>query len=690
MTTYNSFGGKLGKAFEALEIYNYFEAKRLFEKSIKNHPVPAAYGLSIIYARRDNPFSNLDSAYSMIYKSFQAYPSTKEKLKLNYEKKLGIDSVAVVKQRDLISDLIYRRAKETNSVFAFQDFIDKNKWSNDLDSAIYLRDELAFNLAVESGGSKDFEDFLKNYKESFFYQQAEELLHETLYKEQTANNTFVDYVNFVKNYPESPYRGQAEDKVYEISTKTGTAESYRAFIIEFPGNRNIKSAWKHLYNAKMMEEYSSRNIKAFKEEYPDYPYQKELLAESNMADKIFLPIKHKGLWGFCDLSGNVVIEPKYESVEVFSEGLTAAKVGEHFGYLNKLGNLAIPPAFDDALSFSEGHALVEVNGLLGMIDRNGDFVIPAKYEDLGILKSGLAYYQEEDLYGYFDSKGKVRLTPQFSEAFDFEGNYAVVSMNDFYGVIDQFGTTFLPFKFDEIFQYDSTHFVAYLDEYWGVIGLQKDTLIPFEYDYIGKPDNGMTMVELDDEFNYFLQDSTFLLDVWAETFPEYRQLARFTNGYAKIKYEDGYNLIDKDGKKLFKKNQEDLGRFGELIPHKKKGVWGYVDKAGTTKIDHEYTYANSFQGEFAIIQQDPFYGLINRKGEFVVGPLMEDLKKLNDTLFVGKSLGKYGLISTKGDTLLNFQYIKIEPIDDTVVMIEEEGEIYYYNIKRLEFLRKED
>src|SRR5690554_4450406 len=60
------FAGRIDRAFEALEVYNYFKAKDLFYKSLKKDLVPASYGLSIIYGRNDNPFYNLDSAYKYI------------------------------------------------------------------------------------------------------------------------------------------------------------------------------------------------------------------------------------------------------------------------------------------------------------------------------------------------------------------------------------------------------------------------------------------------------------------------------------------------------------------------------------------------------------------------------------------------------------------------------------------------
>ena len=53
----------LEKGYESLAEYDYFQAKQKFEKSLKKNTSPAAFGLSQIYGRNDNPFSNLDSAY---------------------------------------------------------------------------------------------------------------------------------------------------------------------------------------------------------------------------------------------------------------------------------------------------------------------------------------------------------------------------------------------------------------------------------------------------------------------------------------------------------------------------------------------------------------------------------------------------------------------------------------------------
>lgn len=679
----------LSKAFEALEIYNYFQAKKMFEKSLKKHPIPASFGLSIIYVRKDNPFSNLDSAHSKITLAFETYGALDSRLKGKY-KILDVDSSSIVQQRDLISHLFYIRAIDVHSVYAFQDFIDKNPWSHEVDSAIYKRDELAFEQAIQAGGSNDYSKFLTAFPQSVFAVEAEEMLHRSVYTEQTFSNSFVDYVKFVETNPNSPYRGEAEDKVYGIATSTGTMEAFRNFIIEFPSNRNVPRAWKYLYNAQMQEEYSAQNILKFKNQYPDYPFLTELNAEYNMADKILYPIRTDSQWGYCDKTGSVCINSNYQSAEWFSEGLAVVKINEKYGYINKLGKEIIKAEFDDALPFHEGFALVEINDFWGIIDRNGDFIIPAKYEDLGQLKEGFCYYQEDDLYGYFDAKGLVRLKPQYSEAFDFENGMAIVSKNDYYGIIDVYGTTYIPFKYEDLYRHSHGKFVGLLSDYWGLINAKGDTILGFEYDFIGKPKGNFSIVELDGEYNYINQEGGFLLKEWLETFTEYRQIATFENGYAKIKGAKGFNLIDTLGNKIFKTDVEDVGKFADLIAVRKNGKWGYINQKAQVVIPYSYSYAYSFNGGIGIVQNEPFFGAVNKSGVFLIEPYQEELYLLSDSFFLCKSLGKYGLMSIAGDTLLSYIYKNIEPIDENVVKVEEGQNIFYYNIKLNQFIRKEE
>jgi hypothetical protein len=685
-----AFAGKIKNGYRALEIYNYFEAKRLFEKALKKEVMAASYGLSVIYHRTDNPFYNLDSAYVNIVRAYGSFPAVKEKKRVKYAL-FGIDSMAIVNQREIISGQLFERARKEKTVAALQRFIEMNFWSSHIDSAVYLRDELAFAIADNAGTSAAYHAFVQTYPTSWFSDDAVSRYEKALYLENTASNTLIAYVEFIRKYPDSPYRTDAEDQVFAIFTKTGSVESYGKFIENYPSNHNVDIAWRKLYNAHMQTiPYNDGNIAEFMNDFPAYPYRDELEVEMTLAGTSFYPIKQGSKWGYINAYGQVVIPPKYEDAEDFHEGLAMVRSNGKYGYVNKSGNLVIDADFDDALPFNEGHAVVEQRGKLGMINRNGEFIIPPRYEDLGNLENGLAYFLKDSLYGYFDAKGIERLKPKYTSAGDFEAGKAIVSMEDYYGLIDVFGTTFIPVKYQSLKQYRDDVYLAKYNDNWGLIHIKGDTILPFEYAYIGPLQDNRALVEKNGQFNYITPDGKLILTTWINTYSEFKQLAAFRNGYAKIMVDGKYNLVDTSGARLFAKPKDGLGDFSALIANVKAGKWGYINPAGVQVIPFSFSTANSFQGNYAIAGNDPFLGVINKTGLYVIQPFYEELTFLNDTLLIAKSLGNYGVLNVNGDTLLNFTYLSVEPIDGKIVRIEQGDELFYYDLERKKFLRKED
>ena len=59
-----------------------------------------------------------------------------------------------------------------------------------------------------------------------------------------------------------------------------------------------------------------------------------------------LSIKKDGKWGYMDKTGKVVIEPQFDGVRLFSEGLANVWIGDKEGYIDKTGKIVINPQFD--------------------------------------------------------------------------------------------------------------------------------------------------------------------------------------------------------------------------------------------------------------------------------------------------------------------------------------------------------
>src|SRR4030095_6693500 len=62
-------------------------------------------------------------------------------------------------------------------------------------------------------------------------------------------------------------------------------------------------------------------------------------------------LEDKG-WGFIDMSGNEVIEPRFEGVGCFSEGLAGIQINGMWGFIDKVARLAINPQYKVVNCFS--------------------------------------------------------------------------------------------------------------------------------------------------------------------------------------------------------------------------------------------------------------------------------------------------------------------------------------------------
>jgi len=325
-----------------------------------------------------------------------------------------------------------------------------------------------------------------------------------------------------------------------------------------------------------------------------------------------------------------------------------------------------------------------------MINRSGEFIVDPVYEDVGNLTEGLAYFTKGDTYGYFDRKGKVRLKAQYTDANDFENGKAIVSKNGQFGLIDAFGTTSIPFKYDRLIQYDSIRYLAKLGGLWGLINENGDSLFSFAYEFIGPMKDGWAIVTKDEVFNYINGAGELLLTDWVETYPEYKQLAVFQNGYAKLQLEKGYNLLDSNGRMLLQRSREDVGQYGKYIAVRKSDKWAFLTRTGQQVLGYNYTYAESFEGKFAKAGGAPLIGLINKTGNYVIEPYFEQLNWLNDTLLITKSRGSYGVLTTEGDTLLPFSFVSVEPYSPMVLQLETKESLYYYHLRSHKYIRKEE
>lgn len=90
---------------------------------------------------------------------------------------------------------------------------------------------------------------------------------------------------------------------------------------------------------------------------------------------------------------------------VWSSELRPARIEGKYGYVNSRGAVVIAPRFDGADTFSEGLALVLEKGRFGYIDSRGTFAIPAVFRHARPFQDGFATVRSGNDWLFIDRDG---------------------------------------------------------------------------------------------------------------------------------------------------------------------------------------------------------------------------------------------------------------------------------------------
>ncbi|HZX66164.1 MAG TPA: WG repeat-containing protein [Myxococcales bacterium] len=142
------------------------------------------------------------------------------------------------------------------------------------------------------------------------------------------------------------------------------------------------------------------------------------------------PVHKDGKWGYIDRTGRIVVEPKFDNAERFSEGFAAVVADGRHGYIDKTGAMALVPREKPAGAvhrpFRDGLAAVHAEGGIGFLDRTGKLIIPARFSSAEDFSEGLAFACDRVGCGYIDRMGHGALGPGFLGGAPFRGGVAAV------------------------------------------------------------------------------------------------------------------------------------------------------------------------------------------------------------------------------------------------------------------------
>lgn len=295
-------------------------------------------------------------------------------------------------------------------------------------------------------------------------------------------------------------------------------------------------------------------------------------------------------WGFIDHSGKFVIDPVFERVISFSEGLAGVDQSARWGFIDTKGKFVIERQYEEVRPFSFGYAGVKAGGKWGVINNKGQQIIPFdKYEAIG--EAG------------------------FLENNDASKDYMVAAKKE---------------------------------GKWGFIGLQKEdakkflnvdtnkVIINFSYLEAGKFSDGLAPVKANVKakgifWGYIDRNDKMIIPA------KYTEATNMKDRLGEVRDPaGGMAIVDSIGTVVFKNPLESKFKFHEelALMQKASGKWGYVNRNGKFQIKARYIYAEDFSEGLAVVQPatGAKKGFIDLRGKLVIPAVFIDARAFNNGL----------------------------------------------------------
>jgi hypothetical protein len=617
---------KLEKGFEALKVYDYFQAKKLFlEIQLKKPDAYSSFGLALIFSRNDNPFSNIDSAGKYILLSYHTYLANLQPQTLSG---FLIDNTTILDLADSISYKMYHKVKQVNTVTSYNFFLRnfylaKKKLRQE---AVYTRDELEFDAVLEINKSDTTRDFMILHPQSVFYSEALLLLDRQLYDENTKANAAETYISFLKSYPKNVMVKTAYEKLFNIYRQQKDTKGLATFVKDYPGAPQNLEAWKLLFSLSV-KEFSFDELKRFVEVYPDFPLKSSILKELELNKLILYPYQQGDFSGFIDEKGKFVIKPVYDAVTDFYEGLSVVSKNDSVYFINKQNNNAFNKIYSDALVFKNGIAPVKQNNRWFFINRQGQS-ISKFYDEINELSDNVYVVKAGDKYGALDHFGQTILEPKFDKLGDFKNGYAYYMEKGNYGFVSREGSVHKA-EFEWISDFNAEQIaVIQQNNKYGLINVLGKKILEPQYDQVLKTNSPVFILILNNMYGFFSSEGCFLTaiayDYSKERSPEY-----YTNGVLFRLLKKGEQaFVDENGKMNinFGAYQEINFAGNDLIRVKQKNKYGYVDRKLNTVILYKYQQAEDFSDSLAIVKFKDYNIMINTEGREIFSTGAEIVK----------------------------------------------------------------
>lgn len=473
--------------------FSYLYAQYFFDTENKNYNTDSAY-INIIKAIEQQPDST-DKFYlkniKFGFSGAHLYRLKNEIIEAAYwaaERKNSIDDYnhfltiykdiyfenLVTKHRN---DIAFTAAKEKMDFMSFKEFMEKYPAANQAEEARQIYEKLLYENFNKEGTWQSYKKYIDQYPDAVYRKDAFYNYETLLFEEYRMANNVDSYNEFILKYPTNSYRDQIEKLLFRTVCWDFNTATLLHFMQTYPYLHLNNHVWKMIYNNETLLDTDS-SYTLFLQRFPDFPYVEQYKKDSTQCQFSAIGFENNGKYGFKNLSNDSVLAPPiYDDIQVFSEKLCAVAIRSaltnklKYGFIDKNFEWVIQPLFDEVEDFKNGLAVVGIGNCpdgspcyYGIINPLGDTILPIIYTDVHDFRCNVALVElPTATIGYVNNAGHFVIEPTYTKARNFSENFAAVYRDTAWFFIDTTGNS--------TFQY---HFLACTDFKNGMASFTND------------------------------------------------------------------------------------------------------------------------------------------------------------------------------------------------------------------------
>lgn len=445
-----------------------------------------------------------------------------------------------------------------------------------------------------------------------------------------------------------------------------------------------------------------------------YTYAVEKIGKSD-----YLLLMDNNRYGVIDKSGNIVIEPIYDTVEIpnpckdvfiCKKDYDSNKNEYNVQVLNKekqniLYQYYIVEAIElnnveDNGYYEKSVLKYKSNGLYGLIDFSGNKITKAIYESIEGFEfnEGLLLTKKSGKYGIINMNGATIVKNKYDEIvsdkyYDENNEYAgsgyIVGIRTDegmrYGYIDSNRKMLLKNEYNDIYRIeekrDDIYLVAFKNGKAGIYK-NKKKIISHDYEDIEyNANNDLLMVQKASKQGVSKFDGTIIVPL------EYDNIL-FAGSYINAKNGDRVCIFDSNGNKEQNEDyisKQDFCDKKYAIVSTVNNIFKIILNNSGKVIDDDYSYAQYLYDKYFIVQKDGKFGIVDDEGTYVVEceyEVIQPTMEYNIIQLLSKN-GKIAIINKNMDEIVKSSKITISEylghlkIDDgnKIIYISKEGKV---------------